>query len=98
MVREENVSTVTRSPDLPVRGQRSKKVKISKYLNVKNTSVDMFNRDRQTKVSMVTSSCAILNPLAKANNLTPCLRISDKFYFFTPAQNQYLPLSFKAHN
>ena len=57
MVREENVSTVTRSPDLPVRGQRSKKVKISKYLNVKNTSVGMFNRDRQTKVSMVTSSC-----------------------------------------
>ena len=32
MVREENVSTVTRSSDLSLRGQRSKKVKILKYL------------------------------------------------------------------
>ena len=32
MVREENVSMVTRPSDLLLRGQRSKKVKISKYL------------------------------------------------------------------
>ena len=30
--RDEKVSTVTPSSDLPLRGQRSKKVKISKYL------------------------------------------------------------------
>ncbi len=51
---------VTTSYDLPLRGQRSTKVKIETILNGKNNSVDVLYMDRDTKVSMVTFSYDLL--------------------------------------
>ncbi len=55
MDRDVKVSTVTSSPDLLLRGQRSKKVKTRTISNGKNNSVYVFNMDRDAKVFMVTS-------------------------------------------
>ena len=53
MAREEKVSTVTPSSDLPLRGQRSKFQTTS---NCQNNSVNLLGMDRHAKVSMLTPS------------------------------------------
>ena len=56
MDRGAQVSTVTPSSDLPLRGQRSKRSNFKIISNCKNNNVSMFVMNRHAKVSMVTPS------------------------------------------
>ena len=55
-VKHQKVSTVTSSPDLWLRGQRSKKVKSQTTWNDKSNTVNVFILVKHQKKSMVTSS------------------------------------------